>query len=144
MGADLIVRGGTVVDGTGQPPFEADVAVSDGRIVDIGDLSSEEDVEIVGAEGLTVAPGFIDIHSHSDFTLLVDPRAVSSITQGVTMEVIGNCGYGCSPIGDPHLAREVIYGYREDLPLAWQDMAARPFLRFPAIARTGHSSSARP
>ena len=145
MGADLIVRCGTVVDGTGQPPFEADVAVSDGRIVDIGDLSSEEDVEIVGAEGLTVAPGFIDIHSHSDFTLLVDPRAVSSITQGVTMEVIGNCGYGCNPIGDPRLAREAIYGYREDLPLAWRDMAgylerleqARPAVNVIALVPNG-------
>ena len=77
--ADRIVRGGMVVDGTGRPPFRADVAVSEGRIVDIGDLAGAEDVEILDAGGLVVAPGFIDIHSHSDFTLLVDPRAVSSI-----------------------------------------------------------------
>jgi N-acyl-D-aspartate/D-glutamate deacylase len=112
-----------VVDGTAKEPFKADIAVSEGRIIDIGDLLIGEDVETLNAEGLMVAPGFIDMHSHSDFTLLMDPRAVSSITQGVTMEVIGNCGYGCSPIVDSRLAKEVIYGYREDLPFTWHDMA---------------------
>ena len=144
-GTDCIVRGGTVVDGTARPPFRADVAVCEGRIVDIGDLADSEDVEILDAEGLVVAPGFIDIHSHSDFTLLVDPRAVSSIMQGVTTEVIGNCGYGCSPIGDPYLAREAIYGFREDLPLTWRDMAgymerleqARPAVNVVALVPNG-------
>ena len=55
----------------------------------------------IDAAGLVVSPGFIDIHSHSDYTLLVDPRAVSAMAQGVTLEVIGNCGFGCAPIRDP-------------------------------------------
>ena len=143
--ADLVVRGGTVIDGTGAPPFRADVAVAGGRIAHVGDLTDARDAAVLDAEGLAVAPGFIDIHSHSDFTLLVDPRAVSSIAQGVTLEVIGNCGYGCNPIGDPSLAREAIYGFREDLPLTWTDMAgyverlesARPAVNVAALVPNG-------
>ena len=56
--------------------------------------------------GLAVAPGFIDIHSHSDYTLLIDPRAMSAVAQGVTLEVIGNCGFGCAPIADTRLAAQ--------------------------------------
>ena len=125
---DLLIQGGTVVDGTGAPPMRADVAIQDGRIVAIGDLTSTDDTPapdatVLDARGLTVAPGFIDIHSHSDFTLLVDPRAVSSITQGVTLEVVGNCGHGCAPIVDPALARMNIYGCRPDHALDWRSMA---------------------
>src|SRR5262249_2976761 len=73
----------------------------------------------IDATGLAVAPGFIDIHSHSDYTLLVDPRAASAIHQGVTLEVVGNCGFGCFPIADPVLARKAIYGYSDDVPIEW-------------------------
>ena len=71
------------------------------------------------AAGLCVAPGFIDLHSHSDYTLLVDPRAASAVHQGVTTEVVGNCGFGCFPIVDPALARKAIYGYSDAVPLDW-------------------------
>ena len=77
----------------------ADVGVEDGRIAAIGSL--EPNGRELDAAGLAVAPGFIDIHSHSDYTLLMDPRAVSAIHQGVTTEVVGNCGFGCFPIRDP-------------------------------------------
>ena len=120
---DFVVRGGTVIDGTGGPPVQADVRVSDGRIASIGRHPPREDVAEIDATGLIVAPGFIDIHSHSDFTLLLDPRAVSAVSQGVTLEVVGNCGYGCAPIVDPALAREAIYGFRDDLPLGWTNVA---------------------
>ena len=123
MRPETIIRGGTVIDGTGAAGVVADVAVGGGRIVAVDELDPLDDCVVLDAEGMTVAPGFIDIHSHSDFTLLVDPRAVSSISQGVTLEVIGNCGFGCSPIGDPASAREVIYGYRDDVPLTWTTMA---------------------
>ncbi len=66
-----------------------------------------------------MAPGFIDIHSHSDYTLLIDPRAVSAIHQGVTLEVIGNCGFGCGPIRDPSLAKGSIYGFDGSIQLSW-------------------------
>ena len=73
----------------------------------------------IDATGLYVAPGFIDIHSHSDYTLLVDPRAMSAIYQGVTLEVVGNCGFGCFPIRDGDLARKAIYGYSDEVPIEW-------------------------
>ncbi len=114
MTADLLIRGGHVVDGTGKPPFHAEIAIADGRISDVGMIGELEGVPSVDAGGLFVAPGFIDIHSHSDFTLVVDPRAISSVTQGVTLEVVGNCGHGCAPIGNPDTARSIIYGSRID------------------------------
>ena len=114
---DLVIRGGTILDGTGAAPRVADVAVKDGRIAAIGKLKANG--AEIDATGLTVAPGFIDIHSHSDYTLLVDPRAVSAITQGVTLEVIGNCGFGCAPIADPQMAAPNIYGFDGRIPLAW-------------------------
>lgn len=119
---DLVIRNGTVHDGTGQPPVQADVAVSGGRIVEIGRIDGRASREI-DADGLIVAPGFIDIHSHSDYTLLIDPRAVSAIAQGVTLEVLGNCGFGCAPIADPRLAADNIYGFTGEVPLGWRDMA---------------------
>jgi N-acyl-D-amino-acid deacylase len=120
---DLIVRGGQVMDGTGAPPIRADVGISEGRIEAIGDLSAVSDTPLLDAAGLTVSPGFIDIHSHSDFTLVLDPRAVSSITQGVTTEIVGNCGHGCAPIGDPKLAGMTIYGFDPEGGLNWNSMA---------------------
>jgi N-acyl-D-aspartate/D-glutamate deacylase len=126
---DLLITGGTVVDGTGAAPFAADVAVKDGRIAAIipasqpGPPPAMPEALRLDAGGLLVAPGFIDIHSHSDYTLLADPRAVSSVAQGVTLEVVGNCGHGCAPIGDPQLAQANIYGYRAEPGLTWRTMA---------------------
>ena len=114
---DLVIRGGTLLDGTGAAPRIADVGVKEGRIAAIGKLPANG--AEVDATGLTVAPGFIDIHSHSDYTLLVDPRAVSAIAQGVTLEVIGNCGFGCAPIRDPQMAAPNIYGFNGSVPLQW-------------------------
>jgi N-acyl-D-amino-acid deacylase len=116
---DIVIRGGTVYDGSEKPPATLDVGIAAGRIVALGDIQTESQVSL-DATGLAVAPGFIDIHSHSDYTLLVDPRAVSAIAQGVTTEVIGNCGFGCAPIGDPNLARAVIYGFDDSVPISWR------------------------
>lgn len=123
MMMDLLIRGGNVIDGTGKPPFRADIAVKDGRISDVGVIGELEGVPSLDAGGLLVAPGFIDIHSHSDFTLVVDPRAVSSIMQGVTLEVVGNCGHGCAPIGNPDLAKSIIYGSKTDHEINWRTVA---------------------
>ena len=94
--------------------------MADGRIVDVGRFPLPEGVPCVDAAGCYVTPGFIDIHSHSDFTLVVDPRAVSSVTQGVTLEVVGNCGHGCAPIVDPERARANIYGCRTGHEIQWR------------------------
>ena len=93
---DLILRGGDVVDGTGAPAQRLDVAVAKGRVAALGrDLG--EAARVIDATGLVVAPGFIDIHTHSDYALPSNPRAESKIRQGVTTEVVGNCGYSVAP-----------------------------------------------
>jgi N-acyl-D-aspartate/D-glutamate deacylase len=86
---DLLIRGGRVIDGTGAPWFYADVGVRGGRIAAIGRLQDHPAAEVIEAKGSVVAPGFIDMHSHSDLALLKDGRGLSKIRQGVTTEVIG-------------------------------------------------------
>ncbi|MSP68575.1 MAG: hypothetical protein EXQ96_10940 [Alphaproteobacteria bacterium] len=122
MTLDLVIRGGTVFDGTGRPPVAADVAIAAGRIAAVGGVRVPE-VPAIDARGLHVAPGFIDVHSHSDYTLLVDPRAMSSVHQGVTLEVVGNCGFGCFPLADPALAESNIYGVSDAVPITWRTTA---------------------
>jgi N-acyl-D-aspartate/D-glutamate deacylase len=94
---DLAIRGGLVVDGSGAPGREADVIVSDGRIVAVEPGSRRPARRTLDVRGQVVAPGFIDIHTHSDFTLPLNPRAESKIRQGVTTEVVGNCGFSAAP-----------------------------------------------
>ena len=86
---DLIIRGGEVVDGTGAPARRADVAVRGDSIAEIGDLSTAAANRTIDAAGLIVSPGFIDMHSHSDYSVLVDGRALSKVMQGVTTELLG-------------------------------------------------------
>jgi N-acyl-D-aspartate/D-glutamate deacylase len=86
---DILIRGGRVIDGTGGAWFRADVGVQNGRIAAIGNLAGHPAKEVIDATGKVVTPGFIDMHTHSDFTLLKDPRGLSKIHQGVTTETIG-------------------------------------------------------
>lgn len=118
MAPDIVIRNGLIVDGSGGAPYRADVAIRGERIDSIG-VVPECDAVQIDAQGLVVAPGFIDVHSHSDYTLLVDPRAQSALHQGVTLEVIGNCGHGCFPLHNKALARRAIYGITDDLELNW-------------------------
>jgi N-acyl-D-amino-acid deacylase len=94
---DILIRGGQVIDGSGAPGRMADVVVADGRIVAIGAGHARQAHRTIDASGQVVAPGFIDIHTHSDFTLPLNPRAESKIRQGVTTEVLGNCGFSAAP-----------------------------------------------
>lgn len=97
---DLLVRGGRVVDGTGRPAFVADVAMRAGRIEAVGSLPGAGAAVVLDAAGLVVAPGFVDIHGHTDLGILVDPHADSKVRQGVTTEVVGQDGSSVLPVSE--------------------------------------------
>ena len=97
MAYDLVIKNGTVVDGTGGAAYRADVALKDGKIAEIGDLKGSAAGKTLDADGLTVAPGFFDVHTHYDCQLLWDPLATSSCWQGVTTVLMGNCGFTIAP-----------------------------------------------
>ncbi|HET9289289.1 MAG TPA: D-aminoacylase [Gaiella sp.] len=110
MTLDVLIRGGRVADGTGSPLFLGDVAIADGRIEEVGRLAPEATAaRVIDATGKVVCPGFVDPHSHSDFSLLANPTAESTIRQGVTTEVVGNCGTSHAPVTDH--SREVVSGW---------------------------------
>ncbi len=94
---DILIRGGLVYDGSGTPGAPGDVAIRDGRITAIGPRIEQPAGKTIDATGLAVAPGFIDIKTHSDFTLPINPKAESKVRQGVTTEIIGHCGFSVAP-----------------------------------------------
>ncbi len=95
---DVIVANGEIIDGSGREAFCADIGVKKGKIVAIGRLNEQEALDRIDASGLTVSPGFIDIHCHSDALLFKTPHDVAKILQGVTTEIIGNCGLSAAPV----------------------------------------------
>jgi N-acyl-D-amino-acid deacylase len=101
---DLLIRNGRIVDGTGNPWYRGDVAVSGDRVSAVGDLGAEPAARIIDADGLVVCPGFIDIHAHSDLQLLVNPAHEAKVHQGVTLDVIGQDGLSYAPVTDSALA----------------------------------------
>lgn len=123
MSERLLVRGGLVVDGTGSPARKADLLVEDGTIVDIGKASDTgTDARIIDATGQVVSPGFIDLHTHADYSILAFPAADSALRQGVTTIAVGNCGGGVAPISDEHDMRPVAFAYRPEwgVEISWR------------------------
>ena len=106
---DLILRNGRIMDGTGSPWYKADVAMAAGRIAAIGRNVRGTGISEIDVGGLVVAPGFIDMHCHSDVTLLVNPRAESAVRQGITTEMVGPCGLSAAPVRP-----EVLDAFRQD------------------------------
>ena len=130
-----LIRNGLVVDGSGAHRFKADICVENGRIVEVGKVRGTSD-RIIDADGLIVAPGFIDIHSHSDFSLPVRPKAEGKIMQGVTTEVIGNCGLSPAPVkrATIDLLRKYV-DFISESGLAWNWSSLGEFLD--QVQRTG-------
>ena len=113
---DLLLRGGTLIDGTGSAPRQADVAVSGGRIVDVGTVTSGA-AEIIDARGCIVTPGFVDIHTHYDGQVMWEERLAPSSDHGVTTVVMGNCGVGFAPARpDQHSLLVRLLEGVEDIP----------------------------
>ena len=143
---DLLIRGGQLIDGTGAPAREADVGVSAGRIVAVEPRSTRPARRIIDARGQVVAPGFIDIHTHSDFTLPLNPRAESKIRQGVTLEVVGNCGFSIAPVlpGRAAMLREYLASSAPWLPFgetSFADyVAAFPPTALNVVLQVGHNT----
>jgi N-acyl-D-aspartate/D-glutamate deacylase len=100
MAYDLIIRNGTVVDGSGLPRFQADVGIVDGKIAAVGKLNGAQADETIDAEGHVVAPGFIDAHTHMDAQIFWDPLGTCSCWHGVTSVVMGNCGFTIAPCAE--------------------------------------------
>src|ERR1700757_3532754 len=132
---DILIRGGTLIDGSGRPGEIGDLAVQDGRIAALGQSLPVDAAKIIDAEGLAVTPGFIDIKTHSDFTLPINPKAESKVRQGVTTEIIGHCGFSVAPVlpGKAQLLADYLSGGAPWLP--FREMRFPEYLdTFPAVA----------
>ncbi|MFX1539042.1 MAG: amidohydrolase family protein [Promethearchaeota archaeon] len=101
MNFDVLIKNGKIIDGSGNPGFKGDIGIANGKIVKIGLIEQSDETsaaKVIDANGLIVCPGFIDIHSHADYTIPLDPTTVSTIHQGVTTLVVGMCGGSLAPV----------------------------------------------
>jgi N-acyl-D-amino-acid deacylase len=143
---DIVIRGGQVIDGTGAPARVADVAIRAGRIVAIEADRADSADRVIDAHGCVVAPGFIDIHTHSDFTLPLNPKAEGKIRQGVTTEVVGNCGFSVAPAlpGKVDALREYLSGSAPWLTFEETDFARYmdgwPDIAVNTVMQVGHNT----
>ena len=122
---DILIVGGLVVDGSRQPAVQADIGIEGDKITAVGNLKGAEATRVIQAAGLVVSPGFIDIHTHSDLSLMVEPSGMSKVRQGVTTEVSGNCGYSPFPISPERTSLlraclSVLFG--EEVDWTWTDL----------------------
>ncbi len=124
---DFIIKNVRIIDGTGAPWFRGSVAVKGGRIAAVLPVFSERtdenlsgETEVIDGEDLYLAPGFIDIHSHSDTTLPLYPRAESRVLQGITTEIGGDCGISAAPVSPDPAKKKLLADYVGDLPYTWK------------------------
>jgi N-acyl-D-amino-acid deacylase len=126
ISCDALIVGGLIIDGTGQPAFAGEIAIKDEKILEIipghGEAERRYQAPVkVSAEGRTVVPGFIDVHTHSDMTILANPEGESKIRQGVTTEIVGNCGFSAFPLRGERLAEEKLEAERIGVEIHWSD-----------------------
>ena len=95
---DILIKNGIIIDGTGMSRFQADIAIKDGKIIEIGEIRTDHAKSVLDAEGLYIAPGFIDSHSHSDWVVFMGYAGKSVLEQGITTEICGNCGSSVAPL----------------------------------------------
>ena len=137
MAFDVVIRGGRVLDGTGSPWRITDIGVRGGKVARVGPLGRAKSARAIDASGSYVAPGFIDIHTHSDIGILVEPTAECAVRQGVTTHVIGNCGDSPAPIGERYrelaVRRFEYYAQAKD----WNWSTYGEYLDFIAHQRVG-------
>jgi N-acyl-D-amino-acid deacylase len=114
---DLLIKGGRVVDGSGRAAYVADVGIKDDRIVGLGNLSQATAARTIDAQGLVVAPGFIDMLGQSETYLLIDPRAMSKVMMGVTTEITGE-GESIAPINERQIKEQEEFLKRFNLTIA--------------------------
>ena len=117
---DLIIKNGVLVDGTGSAKRVADIGIQGDKIIYIGDITNRPNSDVINADGCIVAPGFIDIHSHSDFFCLVSPESESKIYDGVTTEICGNCGISAFPLKGQLLENKKKGFSKFGLDINWQ------------------------
>jgi N-acyl-D-amino-acid deacylase len=121
---DILIRNGTIVDGSGNARFRADVAIQDDRIVDVDILNAAQAQTVIDASGCVVTPGFVDMHSHTDFTLPINPTADSYIYQGITTAVVGQCGASLAPLLQESGEQVAAAISSDDVPLPWDQWAS--------------------
>jgi len=120
---NVLIKNGRIVDGCGNPWFRADIGISNGKIEKICRLTEYDAEKVIDAENLMVCPGFIDIHTHSDLHLLVNPTADSHVHQGITTDVIGNCGMSVAPVSDFYKERAEILLKVYNMEWNWKNLA---------------------
>jgi N-acyl-D-amino-acid deacylase len=131
MDYPIVLTNGKIIDGCGNAWLWGDLAIKAGRIARIGSPGSLKGERTIDVEGHFIAPGFIDIHTHSDLSILINPRAESAVRQGVTTQLVGNCGLSPAPIDDAHLDEMKYYwGYPADADyLTWKWRGFRDYLQ---------------
>jgi len=118
---DLLIKNGRVIDGSGRAGFDADLAIKDDRIVRIGKLKDAGATRVINAEGMVVAPGFIDMLGQSETYLLIDPRAMSKVMMGVTTEITGE-GESIAPINERQIKEQEDFNRRYNLTIDWRTL----------------------
>lgn len=135
---DIIIKHGTIIDGTGGREFSGDIGIRDDEIIEIGDLSGEQAERVIDAKGCIVAPGFVDVDNHSDtyWRMFLDPDMESLVRQGITTIIGGSCGSSLAPLTDRSMLQSIQkWTDIRNLNLNW--LSTKEFFGGGRISKTG-------